>query len=173
MRAPLRDSPISAFACCSRPALTVCGIRPRLAGWKKAPAPPITAAPTAMCQTWAAPLIRSSARITSATPRTHVAGDHHQLPRQSIGPHAAGQHQGDVRDGERRKHDPQVRRRATDLQHREGDRHEDQRVAGRRGGLADPQQPELRLGQRAQAPAGRRRLSAHACRASQSARLMP
>ncbi len=66
----LRERLIRALACCRRPALTVCGSSPLAAGRKKALAPPITAAPTARCQTWALWVISSTASTTSPTHRT-------------------------------------------------------------------------------------------------------
>ena len=80
-------------------------------------------------------------------PEAHEVGhDHHAVPRQPVGPHAADQQEADERERVRREHDPDVARRADvgDVQ-RERDEHDP--VAERARRLAEQQQPEVTVGE--------------------------
>ena len=120
---------ISALASCSRFAPTICGIRPIEAGMKKAAALPITTRKGHQLPDLgiAGDQQRGHHRLG---PGTHqVAGDHHSLPRQAIGPDAAGQREQDARQREGGEDEAQVRGRAGQLQDGEGERHAHQRIA--------------------------------------------
>ena len=73
------------------------------------------------------------------------------VARQPVGPDATEEKQDDDRDLARRKHDPDVRRRAVQrVQDREGERDGRHRAAKARRRLADEQKPELPLAERAE-----------------------
>ena len=103
---------MSAFACCSRPALTVCGIRAVEAGLKK-PA----AAPASALQDRELPDVRSAAEEEDRghalrADAREVGGDHHRPPREAVGPDAADERDGPPPIEVRRENDADHRRLA-------------------------------------------------------------
>jgi hypothetical protein len=73
-----------------------------------------------------------------------VGGDHDEVPRQPVRPHAADEHEADERHRVAGEHDPDVARRA-DVGHVERERDEDDPVAERARAGGQPQQPELAM----------------------------
>ena len=69
----LRESEISAFACCNRPALTVWGMSALEAGLKNPAAAPAMPCNIASCQTCAVPAKRSTAVVACVPSRTRSA----------------------------------------------------------------------------------------------------
>ena len=85
-------------------------------------------------------------------PAHDIRDDHDQLAWKTVGPDAADQDQEDARQREGRQHQTDAGRRAAQAQHREGHGHRDERVAHGACGLADPEQPERPIPERAQPP---------------------
>ena len=68
IRVEFRDRLKRAFACWSRPWLTICGTRPVDAGMKNADAPPLIAPSTMRCQVCATPLSSTTAAAICDAP---------------------------------------------------------------------------------------------------------
>jgi hypothetical protein len=80
-----------------------------------------------------------------------VAREHHEPPRQAVGPDAADQDERGAADRQRRKDEAELGGAAPDLEDRERERDADHDVSDRRGRLSEPEQAEGPLGERARA----------------------
>ena len=150
--AALRESEISAFACCSRPALTVCGISAFEAGLKK----PAARSGEAL-QHGELPDVRGSREEERrggglrAEP-DEVGADHHRAPRQPVRPHAAGERDRGPAEEVAGEDEADARRAGAEIvadgpDERDGD----ERVADHRTGAREPEQSELPFFQRPEA----------------------
>ena len=70
-----------------------------------------------------------------------VRRQHHELARKAVGPYASDEEQHDAHEGPRAEDEAQLGGAATDVEDGEGERDEDEPIAERRGGAAEPHEP--------------------------------
>ena len=144
--------PRSAFACCSRSALTVCGTSPISAGRTKPSPMPYAAWSAARSATDARPESTKPAVAACAPPWTSKAADEHTLARQAVSDHASEQHHCRVCDLAAGDDDPEIGgARPVQLEHGECQRDRPDGVAERRDRRRREQQPVVALDERAEA----------------------
>ena len=153
----------SAFASCSRPALTTLGTSPLDAGEEER----VRRAAHELEDEQLPELgvAREQQQGDGSLRREHdeVGGRHHQVAWDAVGPDAADEDEDDLREPDPRQDEPERGRRAVEVvQHRERERDRRERAAEQGGGAAEKEQPELLLVKRSEpAHAARsRRLSA-------------
>ena len=139
---------ISAFACWSREAGTVCGITPDEAGKKNADAAPLTDGERGEVPDLRIAGDQQRRGHCLGEPADHVRADHDPVAGQAVGPDAADEQEDDQRDLACGEDQAEVGLRARQLEDGERQRDRRDRAADQRDRAAGEEEAELALSER-------------------------